>query len=270
MTPAPPLKYLIRFVVLAYIGVLVIVPAGLILWRSFSAGLGQFFSQISTPAAISALQLSLLVVAIVVPLNVLFGVPTALVLARRRFRGKGALQAVIDLPFAVSPVVVGVALIVLWGSAGAFGFVERDLGFKIIFGLPGIVLASIFVTLPFVIREVEPVLHEIGTDQEEAAATLGSRSWQTFWRITLPSIRWGLMYGIVLTVARTLGEYGAVIMVSSNLPGKSQTLTLLVSDRYSRGAEYGAYAISTLLMTVAVLVLIVQVILDARRARARA
>ena len=215
----------------------------------------------------SALQLSLLVVAIVVPLNVLFGVPTALVLARNRFRGKSVLQAVIDLPFAVSPVVVGVALILLWGTAGIFGFVENDLGFKIIFGFPGIVLASIFVTVPFVIREVEPVLHELGTDQEEAAATLGSQWWQTFWRITLPSIRWGLTYGIVLTVARTLGEFGAVIMVSSNLPGTSQTLTLLVADRYSRGDEYGAYAVSTLLMGVAVLVLIVQVILDARRAQ---
>ena len=128
-----------------------------------------------------------------------FGVPTALVLARNKFRGKSALQAVIDLPFAVSPVVVGVALILLWGSAGLFGFVENDLGFKIIFGFPGIVLASIFVTVPFVIREVEPVLHEIGTDQEEAASTLGSQWWQTFWRITLPSIRWGLTYGVVLT-----------------------------------------------------------------------
>ncbi len=270
MTLSPPVKYLLRFVALAYVLALVIVPVGLILWRSISPGIGTFIAQITTPAAISALQLSLLVVAIVVPLNVLFGIPTALVLARNRFRGKGALQAVIDLPFAVSPVVVGVALIVLWGSAGVFGFVERDLSFKIIFGLPGIVLASIFVTLPFVIREVEPVLHEIGTDQEEAAATLGSQWWQTFWRITLPSIRWGLTYGIVLTIARTLGEYGAVIMVSSNLPGTSQTLTLLVSDRYNRGAEYGAYAISTLLMTVAVLVLIIQVVLDARRARARA
>ena len=190
-------------------------------------------------------------VAIVVPLNVIFGVPTALVLARNKFRGKGALQAIIDLPFAVSPVVVGVALILLWGTAGIFGFVENDLGFKIIFGFPGIVLASIFVTVPFVIREVEPVLHELGTDQEEAAATLGSQWWQTFWRITLPSIRWGLTYG----------------MVSSNLPGQSQTLTLLVADRYSRGAEYGAYAVSTLLMTVAIIVLIVQVILDARRAK---
>lgn len=268
MTPSPLVRYLTRYAALAYIAILVIVPVGLILWRTFAPGVGAFFASITTPAAISALQVSLLVVAIVVPLNVVFGVPTALVLARNKFRGKVILQAIIDLPFAVSPVVVGVALILLWGTAGVFGFVENDLGFKIIFGLPGIVLASIFVTVPFVIREVEPVLHELGTDQEEAAATLGSSWWQTFWRITLPSIRWGLTYGIVLTVARTLGEYGAVIMVSSNLPGKSQTLTLLVSDRYNRGAEYGAYAISTLLMAVAVLVLVVQVVLDARRARA--
>lgn len=261
-------RYLLRYLALAYVSILVVVPVGLILWRTFTPGIGTFVDSITTPAAVSALQLSLLVVAIVVPLNVIFGVPTALVLARNKFRGKSALQAVIDLPFAVSPVVVGVALILLWGSAGALGFVENDLGIKIIFGLPGIVLASIFVTLPFVIREVEPLLHEIGTDQEEAASTLGSQWWQTFWRITLPSIRWGLTYGIVLTIARTLGEYGAVIMVSSNLPGTSQTMTLLVSDRYSRGQEYGAYAVSTLLMTVAVFVLIVQVILDARRARA--
>lgn len=269
MTLSPLARYLLRFIALAYLAVLVIVPLGVILWRSFAPGLGVFFTQISTPAAISALQLSLLVVAIVVPLNVLFGIPTALVLARSRFRGKSILQSAIDLPFAVSPVIVGVALILLWGSAGVFGFVERDLGLKIIFGLPGIVLASIFVTLPFVIREVEPVLHEIGTDQEEAAATLGSTWWQTFWRITLPSIRWGLTYGVVLTVARTLGEFGAVIMVASGLPGSQQTLTLLVYDRYNRGEEHGAYAVSTLLMTVAVLVLVVQVILDARRSRAK-
>jgi sulfate transport system permease protein len=268
MTMSPLVRYLLRYVGLAYVFVLVVVPVAVILWRTFEPGFGQFVDWISTPAAISALNLSLLVVAIVVPLNVVFGIPTALVLARNRFRGKGVLQAVIDLPFAVSPVIVGVALIVLWGAGGALGFVEKDLGFKIIFGLPGIVLASIFVTLPFVVREVEPVLHELGTDQEEAAATLGSGWWQTFWRITLPSIRWGLTYGIVLTVARTLGEYGAVIIVSSNLPGQSQTMTLLVSDRYNRGAEYGAYALSTLLMTVSVLVLIFQVILDIRQARA--
>lgn len=268
MTPSPAVRYVVRCIALGYVTVLLVVPVAVILWRTFEPGLGQFYAWISTPAAISALNLSLLVVGIVVPLNVLFGIPAALMLARSRFRGKGVLQAIIDLPFAVSPVIVGVALILLWGSAGALGFVEKDLGLKIIFGLPGIVLASMFVTLPFVVREVEPVLHELGTDQEQAAATLGSGWWQTFWRITLPSIRWGLTYGIVLTVARTLGEYGAVLIVSSNLPGTSQTLTLLVSDRYNRGAEYGAYALSTLLMAVAVVVLIVQVALDARRARA--
>ncbi|MDA3662313.1 sulfate ABC transporter permease subunit CysW [Mycobacterium xenopi] len=267
MTLSPWVRRLIRGVALGYVFVLVIVPVAVILWRAFAPGIGQFFAYVSTPAAVSALHLSLLVVAIVVPLNVIFGIPTALVLARNKFRGKGVLQAIIDLPFAVSPVIVGVALIVLWGSAGALGFIERDFGFKIIFGLPGIVLASVFVTLPFVIREVEPVLHELGTDQEEAAATLGSNWWQTFWRITLPSVRWGLTYGIVLTIARTLGEYGAVLMVSSNLPGTSQTLTLLVSDRYNRGAEYGAYALSVLLMTVSVVVLVFQVVLDARRVR---
>lgn len=265
MTLSPTTRYVLRFLALGYVFVLLVVPVGLILWRTFEPGFGAFFESITTPAAVSALQLSLIVVAIVVPLNVVFGVPTALVLARNKFRGKSMLQAVIDLPFAVSPVVVGVALILLWGSSGVFGFLENDFGIKIIFGFTGIVLASIFVTIPYVIREVEPVLHELGTDQEEAASTLGSSAWQTFWRITLPSIKWGLMYGVVLTVARTLGEYGAVIMVSSNLPGISQTLTLLVSDRHNRGAEYGAYAISTLLMAVAVIVLIAQVILDARR-----
>lgn len=265
MILAPWVRYLARYAALAYVLVLIVIPVGLILLRTFEPGVGAFFASISTPAAISALNLSLLVVAIVVPLNVLFGVPTALLLARRRFRGKSVLQAVIDLPFAVSPVVVGVALILLWGSAGLLGFVQNDLGLRIIFGLPGIVLASVFVTVPFVIREVEPVLHELGDDQEQAAATLGATWWQTFWRITLPSIRWGLTYGVVLTIARTLGEYGAVLMVSSNMPGQSQTLTLLVSDRYNRGYEYGAYAISTLLMMIAALVLVAQVTLDSRR-----
>src|ERR1700756_353687 len=180
-------RYLIRYVALAYIFVLLVVPVTVILWRTFQPGFGQFLDWISTPAAQSALNLSVLVVAIVVPLNVVFGIPTALVLARNRFRGKGVLQAIIDLPFAVSPVIVGVALILLWGSAGALGFIEKDLGLKIIFGLPGIVLASIFVTLPFVVREVEPVLHELGTDQEEAAATLGSGWGQTFWRVPWPA-----------------------------------------------------------------------------------
>ena len=266
MTLSPMMRHLLRYLALGYVGILVIVPVALILWRTFAPGVGAFIASISTPAAISALQLSILVVVIVVPLNVLFGVPTALVLARNRFRGKSALQAVIDLPFAVSPVVVGVALILLWGTAGLFGFVENNLGFKIIFGFPGIVLASIFVTVPFVIREVEPVLHEIGTDQEEAAATLGSQWWQTFWRVTLPSIRWGLTYGIVLTIARTLGEFGAVIMVSSGFPGVSQTLTLLVHSRYIDDQNtFGAYAAATTLMGLALVTLLLMTVLNRKR-----
>ncbi|MFA5711078.1 sulfate ABC transporter permease subunit CysW [Mycolicibacterium sp.] len=267
MTLSKPARLALRLVASVYIFALLVVPLGAILWRAFAPGLGEFWASITTPAAQSALQLSLLVVAIVVPLNVIFGVPTAIVLARKRFRGKSALQAIIDLPFAVSPVVVGVALIVLWGSAGLFGFVENSLGLKIIFGFPGIVLASLFVTIPFVIREVEPVLHEVGTDQEEAAAMLGAGWWQTFWRITLPSIRWGLTYGVVLTVARTLGEFGAVLMVSSNLPGQSQTLTLLVHDRYVLGNPYGAYTISIVLMAVALIVLVAQILFDSQRSR---
>ena len=268
MNVSTPTRIGLRTVALVYLFVLLVVPVALIFWRSFERGFGEFWAWITTPAAISALQLSLLIVAIVVPLNVIFGVLVALALARGNFRGKGLMQAVVDLPFAVSPVVAGVALIALWGTQGWFGGIE-SLGFRIIFGLPGMVLATTFVTLPFVVREVEPVLHEIGTDQEQAAATLGASAWQTFWRITLPAIRWGLTYGVVLTIARALGEYGAVLMVSSNFPGISQTLTLLVHSRYTDDHnEYGAYTAATLLMLVAILVLVIMTIIE-RRARDR-
>ena len=228
------------------------------------AAMNTLPSALATPA-ISALNLSLLIVAIVVPLNVVFGIVVALALVRGRFPGRGLLQSVVDLPFAVSPIVVGVALIMLWGAGGWFGGLE-SLGFKVIFGLPGMVIATIFVTLPFVVREVEPVLHEIGEEQEQAAATLGANAWQTFWRITLPAIRWGLTYGIVLTVARALGEFGAVIMVSSGFPGVSQTLTLLVHARYIDDHNtFGAYSAATLLMAIAVLVLLLMTLLDRKR-----
>lgn len=264
MKVSPLSKYLLRGIALVYLFILLVVPVGVIFWRSFEHGVGQFWDWITTPAAISALQLSVLVVIIVVPLNVVFGVTTALALARGKFPGKGILQAVVDLPFAVSPVVVGVALIALWGYGGWFGGVE-SLGFRIIFGFPGLVLATLFVTLPFVVREVEPVLREIGTEQEQAAATLGANARQTFWLITLPAIKWGLTYGVVLTVARALGEYGAVTMVSSNFPGISQTLTLLVSSRYTDDYnEYGAYTAATLLMFVAVLVLVAMTYVEHR------
>jgi sulfate transport system permease protein len=171
----------------------------------------------------------------------------------------------VDLPFAVSPVVVGVALIMLWGVDGWFGVVT-DWGFRVIFALPGMVLATIFVTMPFVVREVEPVLHEIGDDQEQAAATLGASRWQIFWRITVPAIRWGLTYGVVLTVARALGEFGAVIMVSSGFPGVSQTLTLLVHERYINDHnDFGAYCAATLLMGLALITLLLMTLLERKR-----
>lgn len=255
----------LRFVALTYLVVLLLVPIGVILYRTFENGIMAFVESIGTPAAISALNLSLLIVAIVVPVNVVFGIVVALALVRGRFPGRGLLQAVVDLPFAVSPIVVGVALILLWGSNGWFGAVE-SLGVKVIFGLPGMVIATIFVTLPFVVREVEPVLREIGEEQEQAAATLGANTWQTFWRITVPAIRWGLTYGIVLTVARALGEFGAVIMVSSGFPGVSQTLTLLVHARYIDDHNtFGAYSAATLLMAIAVIVLLLMTLLDRKR-----
>ncbi|NLU84060.1 sulfate ABC transporter permease subunit CysW [Rhodococcus sp. HNM0569] len=255
----------LRTLALAYLLALLVVPVAMILMRAFGDGVGAFVDSVRTPAAISAFNLSIGIVAIVVPVNVVFGVVIALALVRGRFPGRGMLQAVVDLPFAVSPVVVGVALILLWGSGGWFGGLE-SLGFRVIFGLPGMVIATIFVTLPFVVREVEPVLHEIGEEQEQAAATLGASKWQTFWRITLPAIRWGLTYGIVLTIARALGEFGAVIMVSSGLPGVSQTLTLLVHARYIDDHNtFGAYAAATLLMGIAIVALLLMTFLDRKR-----
>ena len=265
MRPSAVARVTLRSVALAYLTLLLAVPIAVILWRTFGAGVAAFLQSVQTPAAISALNLSLLIVAIVVPVNVVFGLVTAIALVRWRFPGRGLIQAVVDLPFAVSPIVVGVSLIMLWGTHGWLGGVEA-LGFKVIFGLPGMVIATIFVTLPFVVREVEPVLHEIGTDQEQAAATLGASTWQTFWRITLPALRWGLTYGVVLTIARALGEFGAVIMVSSGFPGVSQTLTLLVHSRYIDDHNtYGAYAAATLLMGLALLTLLGMTLLDRKR-----
>jgi sulfate transport system permease protein len=265
LTPSRRSRVGLRVVALGYLVALLAIPIGVILWRTFEDGISGFIASVSTPAAISALNLSLLIVAIVVPVDVVFGVVTALALARGRFRGRGLLQVVVDLPFAVSPIVVGVAMIMLWGVHGWFGALDGA-GFKVIFGLPGMVIATIFVTLPFVVREVEPVLHEIGIEQEQAAATLGASGWQTFWRITLPAIRWGLTYGVVLTVARALGEFGAVIMVSSGFPGVSQTLTLLVHSRYIDDHNtYGAYAAATLLMLLALVTLLLMTVLDRKR-----
>ncbi len=244
-------KYTLRFVGLGYLAVLLAAPVGLVFYRAFEHGLNSFWEAISTPEALHALWLTCLMVLIAVPLNTLFGVLCAMVLVRQQFRGKALLNAAVDLPFAVSPVVIGLALILVYGRKGWIGDWLIDNGIRVIFSTPGMVLASIFVSLPFVVREVVPVLREIGTEQEQAAEVLGASPVQTFVRITLPAIRWGVAYGVVLTTARVLGEFGAVSIVSGKLSGQTETLPLFVENQFQRFDLAGAYAASVVLAALA-------------------
>ena len=247
-------RYGLRFVALAYLALLLIIPVGMIIAHTFSGGLAPVWNALTDPDAVKALVLTLKIALIVVPLNTLFGITMALVMVRREFRGKALLSALIDLPFAVSPVIVGLALVLLYGRGGWLGGLA-DHGLKILFAVPGMVLATLFASLPFVCREVIPVLREIGTEQEQAAATLGARAHQTFRRVTLPAIRWGIVYGVVLTTARAIGEYGAVAVVSGNVIGQTQTLTLRVSQEYQNFDHIAAYTAALELAVIALVTL---------------
>jgi len=250
-------RYTLRTLALGYLVLLLVLPCSMIVYNTFKDGLGPVWDAVSDPAFLSALKLTLIAVGIAVPANTVFGVLCALALVRRPPKHGGWLiNTMIGLPLALSPVVVGLALILVYGQDGWFGGWLLDHGIQIIFSTPGIVLATIFVTLPFVVREVVPVLREVGTDQEEAAWTLGASRSQTFRRITLPAIRWGVAYGIVLTTARALGEYGAVAVVSGRLAGKTETLTLHVDEEYLRFNEVAAYTTSLVLAVLAVATLI--------------
>jgi sulfate transport system permease protein len=260
----------LRAAALLYLTVLLLLPLGVVFGRTFEHGLGVAWGWMTTPAAVSALWLTLLVAVIAVPLNTIFGVGCALALVRGSSRGRALVDALIDLPFLVSPVIVGLALILVWGKTGWVGQWFTDHGVRIIYATPGIVLATIFVSLPFVVREVAPVLTEVGDEQEQAAATLGASAWQTFWRVTLPSIRWGVAYGVVLTTARALGEIGAVLVVSSSVAGSTLTLPLLVYQRYEQigsGSITGAYAAATELAMMSLIVLLAMTLLGRRRDR---
>ena len=218
-------RWALRYSVLFYLAALLIIPVIMIFIRTFEDGFIESFEAVTSEAGLHALKLTIITVLIAVPINTVFGVLTAIVLVRQKFRGKAFLNALIDIPFAISPVVIGLALILLYGPRDGFvgeWFFEN--GIQIIFSTPGIVLACIFVSLPFVVREVVPVLREIGDEQEQAATTLGAGPWQTFWRVTLPSIRWGVTYGVVLSTARVLGEFGAVSVVSGRISGQTETL----------------------------------------------
>jgi sulfate transport system permease protein len=255
----------LRITALAYLAALLVAPVGLIFYRTFERGVGAAWHSVTTPEAQHAFWLTLMLVVIAVPLNTVFGVATALLLERREFRGKSVLNAVIDLPFAISPVVVGLALILVYGLNGWFGEWFAGNGIRIIFSVPGMALATIFVCLPFVVREVQPVLREIGTEQEEAARTLGASPTQTFWRITLPAIRWGVGYGVVLSTARALGEFGAVAVVSGHISGVTETATLRVQDRFESFDPVGAYSASVVLALMGVTVLLTMNLLERRR-----
>jgi sulfate/thiosulfate transport system permease protein len=255
----------LRVVALAYLAVLLMVPVGIVFYRTFTNGIGFVWDSITTPAAIHALWLTLEIALIAVPINAVLGVVTALALARGRFRGKAVLNAVIDLPFAISPVVIGLAMVLVYGRSGWVGGWLAEQGIQVIFAVPGMVLATIFVCLPFVVREVEPVLREVGDEQEQVAATLGASRWQTFRRITLPAIRYGLAYGVVLSTARAIGEFGAVSVVSGKVAGETETLTLLVEKRFQNFDLAGAYAASALLALIALTTLFAMSLIGDRR-----
>ena len=250
----------LRLLGLGYLAMLLVVPLGVVLYRTFEPGVGAVFDSVTTPAAISAFWLTVEIAVISVALNTVLGVVAALTLVRAKIRGKWLLNAVIDLPFAVSPVVIGLALVLTFGREGWI-----ELPFQVVFSVPGMILATVFVCVPFVVREVTPVLKEIGEEQEQAAATLGANRWQTFRRITLPAIRYGLAYGVVLSVARAIGEFGAVSVVSGKVAGETQTLTILVEQRFQNFDLAGAYAASALLAVIALATLLALTVFKPRK-----
>jgi len=263
-----PFTYFLRIAVIAYLGLLVAWPVLLVVTNTFEDGTATLTAIFSDPDLVHALQLSAIAAVVATGINTVFGVVVSLLLVRYQFPGKRVLSALIDLPLSVSPIVVGLALVLVYaGRDGWFGPSLESWGFQVIFATPGIIMATAFVSLPLVIREVVPVLQEIGTEQEQAASSLGASGWQIFWRITLPSIKWAVIYGVVLTLARSLGEFGAVKVVSGNILGETRTATLAVEEQYLNFDQQGAYAIAFLLASVSVLSIIIVFFLRARGAR---
>jgi sulfate transport system permease protein len=246
----------LRIVALGYLAMLLLAPLAVVGWRTFEHGLAAPWHEVTSPDALHALWITLLIAAIAVPLNTVFGILCALLIVRHRFPGVGVLNALVDLPIAVSPVIVGLMFFILYGRTGWLGPTLSAHGIQVLFALPAMVLVTMFVSLPFVVREVVPVLREVGTDQEQAAATLGAKPLAIFRRVTLPSIRWAVSYGVVVTTARCIGEFGAVSLVSGAIVGKTETMTLRVQGRVESYDTIGAYADSIVLATIAVLTLV--------------
>ena len=249
-------------IAIAYLALVQYIPAINVFVQAFSKGVGPFLSNLTRPAFIHAAWLTLLLAAISLPVNTVFGLCAAWAIARHKFPGRAVVLSIIDLPFSISPVVAGLMIVLLYGRNGWFGPWLSAHDIKIIFAFPGMVLATAFVSMPFVAREVIPVLEEFGKDQEEAARTLGAKDWQIFWRVTLPSIRWGLLYGLILTNARAMGEFGAVSVVSGNIADQTQSLPLFVEDAYKQYETEAAFSAAVLLALLAVVTLVLKEILE--------
>jgi sulfate transport system permease protein len=261
-------RWLLTGVALAFLAFFLVLPLVVVFAEAFSKGGAYFLAAIREPDALAAIRLTLLTVAIVVPANVVFGIAAAWAIAKFRFPGKSLLTTLIDLPFAVSPVISGLVYVLVFGAQGWFGPWLIAHNIRIIFAVPGIVLATAFVTFPFVARELIPLMQAQGTDEEYSAITLGANGWQTFWRVTLPNIRWGLFYGVILCNARAMGEFGAVSVVSGHIRGETNTMPLHVEILYNEYNIAGAFAVASLLALLALATLVIKSIVEWRQTRA--
>lgn len=256
------IRYLLIAVTFSFLLIFLFIPLISIIGQSLRKGIGVYFSAVSDPAALSAIHLTLLAVAVAVPLNLIFGLASAWSIAKFEFPGKSVLITLIDLPFSVSPVIAGLVYVLIYGRGSLLGDWLLSNNIHIIFAAPGIVLVTTFVTFPFVARELIPLMHSQGNEEEEASVLLGANGWQTFFRVTLVNIRWGLLYGVILSTARAMGEFGAVSVVSGHIRGQTNTLTTYVEMLYNEYNFTSAFAVSSLLMVIALISLIAKTIIE--------
>jgi len=266
-TERPAVRWLLTGVALAFLGLFLVVPLAAVFTSALRKGLEVYLASIAEPDALAAVRLTILIAAVAVPLNMAFGIAAAWAVARFEFRGKRVLVALIDLPFSVSPVVAGLIYMLIFGAQGWMGPWLDAHGVKVVFAVPGMVLATVFVTFPFVARELIPLLQAQGSEEEEAARILGASGWQTFWRVTLPNIKWGLLYGVILCNARAMGEFGAVSVVSGHIRGQTNTLPLHVEILYNEYNFAAAFAVASLLALLALVTLALKTAVEWRVAR---